>query len=155
MQDSTVIERWNPISLAEMAVGVKGVLYRVINRKPHPFDFDESLKKGIDFLSEASDGCAIFCGEKTDTNFTGTLGPLTFTARYIDIDTTRLNESDFYRRVLESLRKHKEVLQNLSENKNVDDRSALESTKAFFEIMASIAMSEADPTSKSISRSFS
>ena len=102
MQDRMVIERWNPISLADMAVGIKWVLHRALNNKPRPFDFEESLKNGIEFLEEACQGGAIICGEQLQTDFTGTLAPLTFTARHINIDTNNLDESEFFYKVVES-----------------------------------------------------
>ena len=76
MRDNAVVERWNPISSAEMAVGVEGVLHRELKRKPRPLDFEDSLNNGIAFLDEASQSGAIICGDPAQTGFMCTLAPL-------------------------------------------------------------------------------
>ena len=40
MKDNAMIERWNVIDSAAMAVAVEGILYRIENNTPLPFDFD-------------------------------------------------------------------------------------------------------------------
>lgn len=156
MQDNAVVEKWNPISSAEMAVGVKGVLYRVLKDKRHPFDFKDALEKGIDFLGEASDGGAIICGDTPKTNFTGTLAPFTITTRYIPGSTQGLEETEFYRRVVTTLRSYKALLDDLlNNNQEGVNKDKLQNAHEFFSAIAKIMMQEADPVLKSVSRPYS
>ena len=151
MQDYAVVEKWNPISSAEMAVGVKGALYRALNGKPRPFDFVESLEKGIDFLAEASDGGAIICGETPKRGFTGTLSPFTLTMRFVPGDRQEFDETDYYRQVVRTLRSYQSVLDDLRNDKEVKP-DVLENAHKFFDDIAVIMMREADPITKNVSR---
>lgn len=56
MSANFIVEKWNVIDSAEMAVSVASVLYRLLNNKKLPFDFDEAMKRGIAFLEEAKKG---------------------------------------------------------------------------------------------------
>ena len=76
MSDNAMVERWNVIDSAAMAVAVESVLYRIEKGKPFPFDFDEAIEKGIAFLEVARTGGAIICGSPESSEFTGTLSPL-------------------------------------------------------------------------------
>ena len=62
MNDNTMVERSNVIDSAAMAVAIESVLYRIVNDKPVPFDFNEAIERGIAFLEVAQNGGAIICG---------------------------------------------------------------------------------------------
>ncbi len=153
MSDSTIVDRWNVIESAGMAVGVEGVLYRIINDKPSPFDFEESLRDGIDFLEEASNGGAIICGESLSSGFTGTLSPLRWSRDvYIDIEESQLEESQVYKHVVKTLREFKDLLEKIKEKEDIDSESETpKKAHQFFGGLASFLMRQADPVSKSYS----
>lgn len=156
MQDNNVIERWNPISSAEMAVGVKSVLRRHLAKKPRPFDFDESVRSGIEFLKEACEGGAIISGEAQQTGFTGTLAPLTLTLEPLTstlrAEMKGVKDSDtYYKRIVRTLSRYREVLEGLQENSKNIDKPTAEAAHVFFSRISDILMREADPLSKSVS----
>ena len=153
MSDSSIVDRWNVIESAGMAVGVEGVLYRFINNKPSPFDFEESMKDGIDFLDEASNGGAIICGESLSSGFTGTLSPLRWSRDvYIGIEESQLEESEVYKNVVKTLRDFKVLLEKIQRNEEIDsDSEAPMKAHQFFGGLASFLMRQADPVSKSYS----
>ncbi len=59
MIDNFMVERWNVIDSAAMAVSVEGLLYRIIHDKPQPFDFEDALNHGINFLQESGRNCGL------------------------------------------------------------------------------------------------
>ena len=149
MADNLMVDRWNAIDAAAMAVGVEGVLHRVIYDKPRPFDFNDALGRGVEFLREAGTGGAIFCGNSPGSGFTGTLSPLCWsTDAYIEIRSGRGPEDEsFYRDVLKALQSYENVLNNLISGKkceNTESRNALN----FFHALAELLIEQADPTTK-------
>ena len=154
MSDNSVVERWNVIDSAEMAVGVEGVLYRELKKKPRPFDFDESLDSGIAFLHEASCGGAIICGTSESQGFTGTLSPLSWsTDVYIDVEPKQAGEADIYKKIVETLENYKELLEKLKREEQIEYGSAiLEKAHIFFKLLADILIRQADPVARTYSR---
>ena len=155
MSDNSVVERWNVIDSAEMAVGVEGVLYRELNKKPRPFDLDDSLDSGIAFLHEASCGGAIICGTSKSQEFTGTLSPLSWsTDVYIVVEPVKAGKADIYKNIVETLEGYKELLEKLKKKEErIEHGSAiLEKAHIFFKSLADILIRQADPVARTYSR---
>lgn len=155
MGDNAKIERWNVVDAADMAVSVKGILQRKINNKKMPFDFDESLSQGIEFLEEAKTGGSIICGNVQTDNFIGTLSPLrwsmnVYIATVADIKDKK--DEDLYKDVTELLSTFKKTLVKIKDNTSTSPKE-LRDVKCFFDALASIFLSKSDPTTRSYSQS--
>jgi hypothetical protein len=157
MNDNAMIERWNPIDSAKMAVSVKSVLYRLLNGRKPPFDSDEALDEGIAFLKEAQSGGAIICGSPETSDFTGTLSPLRLsTAIYLSVTSTEQEEREveLYKKIVDTLKSYKKLLENAKEAKSIleaETRTAEDALK-FFENLSNALIKQTDPTSESYSR---
>jgi len=147
-----MVDRWNVIDAAAMAVGVEGVLYRIVHDKPRPFDFDEALGRGLEFLREAGTGGAIICGTPPGSGFTGTLSPLCWSAdAYIEIRSGRGPEDkSFYQDVLKALRSYEKLLNNLRSGQAYDKKET-KSTHDFFHTLADLLVEQADSTTRKYS----
>jgi hypothetical protein len=156
MSDNSMVERWNIIDTAEMAVGLESVLSRYLREKPMPFDCLESLERGIEFLEEACNGGAIVCGSVQTSGFTGTLSPLRWSTRIV---TRTSNETDeemaIYKKVIDMLNLYKTMLKGIKEGKQKPDSSIVENAQYFFSTLADTLMREADPLTSSYSRPLS
>lgn len=154
MNDNSMVERWNEIDSAKMAVSVESVLYRILNNKKLPFDFDEALENGIAFLEEAKNGGAIICGTPETSEFTGTLSPLKISLRRFE--TTRIDaekEMEFYESVVSKLKEYKSLLETVREQKEIPKkaRNIAEAAHDFFYTLSNELIKQTDPTSKAYS----
>ncbi len=159
MSDSSMVERWNAVVSADMAVSAEGLLARYTNRKRMPYDAEEALDRAIAFLDEAGSGGAIICGNAKSSGFTGTLSPLRWsTDVYIEVSTGKENEQEveLFQEIVKALNGYKEVLERIRDKKTVDvESSAVKKTHEFFRDLADVLLSEADPVAKSFSHPFS
>lgn len=155
MIDNFMIERWNPIDSAAMAVSVEGLLYRIINKKPRPFDFEDALDSSIDFLKEAGNGGAIICGTPESTGFDGTLSPFCWsTDAYIEIEfapESSERRSDVYEKVVTTLKEYRLLLESIREGHIPEDTSEVTKVYSFFRMLADALMKQADPTTRTYS----
>lgn len=156
MIDNFMVERWNVIDSAAMAVSVEGLLYRIINKKPHPFDFDDALDRGIDFLEEARDGGAIICGTPEASGFTGTLSPLSWsTDAYIEIKfkpEKSEKRDQVYKQVVSTLKEYKLLLESIKKGDTLESfKDKAQSAHGFFRTLADVLMKQADPTTTTYS----
>lgn len=154
MIDNFMVERWNPIDSAAMAVSVEGLLYRIINGKPRPFDFEGALDSGIDFLEEARNGGAIICGTVESTGFDGTLSPFCWsTDAYIEFAPEgSARRSDVYEEVVTTLKEYRLLLESIREERTPEDTDKVEKVHGFFRTLADVLMKQADPTTRTYSR---
>jgi len=155
MSDSLMVERWNVIDSADMAVSIEGVLHRVIQNKKMPYDYEESLGSAIEFLDEAGNGGAIICGTVTSSGFTGTLAPLSWsTDVYIGVKPQgEAEEGELYQKVVETLNEYKMLLEKMRGNKTIDtDSPILKRAHEFFGRLGNLLLSEADPLTRSYSQ---
>ena len=154
MNDNAMVERWNVIDSAAMAVSVESVLYRLINNKPLPFDVDEALKNGIGFLEEAQNGGAIICGEPESSEFNGTLTPLVWSTNiYIN---SKPSEEGMYKKIVATLKSYRDLLEKIKmgEVKKLSSEADLKTANSaygFFHELASELMKQADPVTESYS----
>ena len=154
MNDNAMVERWNVIDSAAMAVAVESVLYRLTKNKPLPFDVDEALKNGIGFLEEAQNGGAIICGEPESSEFNGTLTPLVWSTNiYIN---SQPNEEGMYKKVVETLKSYRDLLEKIrkeqiKELSSKDDIETANTAYEFFHELAGELMKQADPVTESYS----
>ena len=154
MNDNAMVERWNVIDSAAMAVSVKSVLYRLRKNKPLPFDVDDALKNGIGFLEEAQNGGAIICGEPESGEFNGTLTPLVWSTNiYIN---SQPNEEGMYKKIVETLKSYRDLLEKIKKKdiKELSSDTDLETANnayGFFHELASELMKQADPVTESYS----
>lgn len=147
MNDNSMIERWNAIDSAKMAVSVESVLYRVLNNRNLPFDFDEALENGIAFLEEAKNGGAIICGSPETSDFTGTLSPLKVCLRLQP--STETEEIKFYKEVVIKLKEFKELLESVKEQRNIrssEEQDAAKKAYVFFSALSNELIKQTDPT---------
>lgn len=147
MNDNSMIERWNAIDSAKMAVSVESVLYRILNNKNLPFDFDEALETGIAFLEEAKNGGAIICGSPETCDFTGTLSPLKVCLRLAP--STETEEIEFYKEVVNKLKEFKGLLESVKEQRSIQstkERDAAEKAHVFFSALSNELIKQTDPT---------
>lgn len=155
MVDNFMVERWNVIDSAAMAVSVEGLLYRIINDKPQPFDFEDALNHGINFLREAGDGGAIICGTPESTGFDGTLSPFCWsTDAYIEIGLaleSSERRSDVYEKVVTTLKEYRLLLESIREGHIPEDTSEVTKVYSFFRMLAEALMKQADPTTRTYS----
>ncbi len=156
MIDNFMVERWNPIDSAAMAVSVEGLLYRIIHEKPHPFDFEDALNYGIDFLREAGKGGAIICGRAESTGFDGTLSPFCWsTDAYIEVEFTPEGSgkrSDVYDKVVTTLKEYRILLESIQRGDMPEDaKEKAEPVHNFFRTLADALMRQADPTARTYS----
>ncbi len=148
MADNLMVDRWNVIDAAAMAVGVEGLLSRVLHNKPRPFDFDEALIRGIEFLREASTGGAIICGNPPNNGFTGTLSPLCWsTDAYIEIRPNQNQATNVYPEIVKALKSYEELLNKLRSGQAYSKAEA-QSALDFFHALAEILSEQADPATK-------
>lgn len=155
MRDSSVIDQWNIIEAADMAVSVASVLDRLVHNKRLPFDTNEALAQGIAFLEEAQNGGAVICGSQIADGFTGTLSPLRWsTDVYIRFTSEGAAGQDtkWYDGVLKTLRQYQDVLTKLKQNKEVEDREVAERARDFFEALGDLLLSQADPSTRTYSQ---
>lgn len=154
MIDDFMVERWNPIDSAAMAVSVEGLLYRIINGRPKPFDSEDALNQGIDFLQEAGNGGAIICGNVESTGFDGTLSPFCWsTDAYIEFAPEGLERrSDVYEKVVATLKEYRLLLESIREERIPEDTDKVEKVHGFFRTLADALMRQADPTTRTYSR---
>jgi len=154
MIDNFMVERWNPIDSAAMAVSVEGLLYRIIHEKPHPFDFEDALDNGIDFLQEAGNGGAIICGTVESPGFDGTLSPFCWsTDAYIEFAPEGSERrSDVYGKVVTTLKEYRLLLGSIREGHIPEDTNKVEKIHSFFRTLADVLMKQADPTTRTYSR---
>lgn len=156
MSDSTMIDRWNVINAARMAVGVEGVLSRIMRKKPMPFDFDESIDEGIAFLDEAEKGGSILCGNLATCGFSGTLSPLNLSTEILIRFNPQDEKDDLYKEIVSFLAKYKEVLGNIKKGESESNSAKdLEPVCLFFKSLGNIMLSQADPINKTFSRQLS
>ena len=154
MNDNAMIERWNIIDSAAMAVAVESVLYRLTRNKPLPFDFDEALTNGIGFLEEAQNGGAIICGEPESGEFNGTLTPLVWSTNiYIN---SKPNEEEMYKKIVATLKSYRDLLEKIrrEEIKELSADADIETAKTaydFFRQLARELIKQADPVTESYS----
>lgn len=157
MNDNSMIERWNSIDSAKMAVSVKSVLYRLLNNKKPPFDFDEALDEGIAFLQEAQSGGAIICGNPETSDFTGTLSPLRLsTTIYLSFKpaTREEKEIEIYQKIVKTLKSYKQLLERTKEEKTMGDKEQDTAKGAydFFNALSNALIKQTDPTTETYSR---
>lgn len=154
MSANPMIEKWNVIDSAEMAVSVDAALYRLLNKKKLPFDFDEAMERGIAFLEEAREGGAIICGSPEASDFTGTLSPMKWsTDVYLTFDASK-GEMELYNDVVTTLTNYKELLKKLLSEKHLDvdnDLKIANNAHQFFGTLASVLMEQADPLTETYS----
>jgi len=149
-----MVERWNIIDSAAMAVAVESVLYRLTKNKPLPFDVDEALKNGIGFLEEAQNGGAIICGEPESSEFTGTLTPLVWSTNiYINSGPS---EVGMYKKVVATLKSYRDLLEKIrkeqiKELSSENDIDTANNAYRFFHELAGELMKQADPVTESYS----
>jgi len=149
-----MVERWNIIDSAAMAVAVESVLYRLTKNKPLPFDVDEALKNGIGFLEEAQNGGAIICGEPESSEFNGTLTPLVWSTNvYIN---SQVSEEGMYKKVVATLKSFRDLLEKIrreqiEELSSKDDIEIANTAYEFFHELAGELMKQADPVTESYS----
>jgi len=154
MNDNAMVERWNIIDSAAMAVAVESVLYRLTKNKPLPFDVDEALKNGIGFLEEAQNGGAIICGEPESSEFNGTLTPLVWSTNvYIN---SQVSEEGMYKKVVATLKSFRDLLEKIrreqiEELSSKDDIEIANTAYEFFHELAGELMKQADPVTESYS----
>ena len=154
MNDNAMVERWNVIDSAAMAVAVESVLYRLTRNKPLPFDAEEALKSGIGFLEEAQNGGAIICGEPESNEFNGTLTPLVWSTNvYIN---TKPSEDDMYKKIVAKLKSYRDLLEKIRKEqiKELDSEDDIETANTaykFFHELAGELMKQADPVTESYS----
>ena len=153
MIDNFMVERWNPIDSAAMAVSVEGLLYRIINGRPRPFDFEDALNYGIDFLREAGNGGAIICGTTESTGFDGTLSPFCWsTDAYIEFAPKGSERrSDVYEEVVDTLKEYRLLLESIRKGRIPKDTDKVEKVHSFFRTLADVLMKQADPTTRTYS----
>jgi len=153
MIDNFMVERWNPIDSAAMAVSVEGLLYRIIHEKPHPFDFEDALNYGIDFLREAGNGGAIICGTTKSTGFDGTLSPFCWsTDAYIEFAPEGPERrSDVYKKVVATLKEYRLLLESIRRGRIPEDTNKVKKVYSFFQVLADVLMKQADPTTRTYS----
>lgn len=155
MNDNAMVERWNVIDSAAMAVAVESVLYRLTKNKPLPFDVDEALKNGIGFLEEAQNGGAIICGEPESSEFNGTLTPLVWSTN-IYINISKPSEEGMYKKIVATLKSYRDLLEKIrkEEVKELGSKADIETAKTaydFFHQLARELMKQADPVTESYS----
>ena len=154
MSTNPMIEKWNVIDSAEMAVSVDAALYRLLNDKKRPFDFDEAIERGIAFLEEAREGGAILCGSPETSDFTGTLSPMRWsTDVYLTIDAGK-EEMELYNDVVSTLASYKELLQKIKNEEKLDvdsDSNLAVEARQFFRTLATVLMEQADPLTETYS----
>jgi len=149
-----MVERWNIIDSAAMAVAVESVLYRLTKNKPLPFDVDEALINGIGFLEEAQNGGAIICGEPESSEFNGTLTPLVWSTNiYIN---SQASEEGMYKKVVATLKSYRDLLEKIrreqiKELSSEDDIETAKTAYEFFHELAGELMKQADPVTESYS----
>ncbi|MCK5613066.1 hypothetical protein KAR91_64935 [Candidatus Pacearchaeota archaeon] len=151
MLDSSFIERWNVISAATMAVGMGSLLSRLINDKPMPFDYEEALEQGMEFLLEAGDGGAIICGQAKARTFSGTLSPLDWSMNaYIVVAPKDERENvELYKNVVEELNNYQDLLLAIKNKSSIEEKQAvLGRAYKFFKSLSNDLLSQADPVSK-------
>ncbi len=156
MNDNAMVERWNPIDSARMAVSVESVLYRLLHKRPLPFDFDEALDEGIAFLEEAQSGGAIICGMPETSEFTGTLSPLRLsTTIYLSIGSAAQEEKkiELYKKITNTLKQYKNLLEKAKEEKTIktEEQSKAEKAYEFFNALSNVLIKQTDPTSETYS----
>jgi len=152
-----MVERWNPIDSARMAVSVKSVLYRLLNGKKPPFDFNEALDEGIAFLEEAQSGGAIICGNPEASDFTGTLSPLRLsTTIYLSVTSVSREEREIelYQKIVDTLKSYKQLLENTKAKQKIEEKEKDTATEAynFFDTLSNALIRQTDPTSETYSR---
>jgi len=154
MNDNAMVERWNVIDSAAMAVAVESVLYRLTKNKPLPYDVDEALEDGIGFLEEAQNGGAIICGEPESNEFNGTLTPLVWSTNiYIN---TKPSEEGMYKKIVATLKSYRDLLERIrkEEVKELSSKADIEVANTaydFFRELARELMKQADPVTESYS----
>lgn len=151
MVENTMIEKWNVIDSADMAVSIQGIIQRKLNGKKMPFDYDESLEQGIDFLDEASTGGAIICGNVSTSGFVGTLSPLRWSTVVYIANAGKDSEERVYQNVTKALNNYKKLLQNMKNNQDVSGEILLEAN-SFFSALADVLLREADPLTRTYSQ---
>jgi hypothetical protein len=158
MSDSFRVEEWNVLDSAAMAVSVESLLYRLIHGKPKPYDFDEALDRGMQFLKEAGSAGAIMCGRAETSEFHGTLSPLSWsTDAYVQIElkpkaAEREREKVDYATVTETLKQYRNLLQKVKQGQEPQSvKDEAKNAHGFFRALSVVLMSEADPTTKTYS----
>ena len=161
MNDNAMVERWNVIDSAAMAVAIESVLYRMVNGKPVPFDFNEAIKRGIAFLEVARDGGAIICGTPESSAFTGTLSPLKWsTDVYMQIGggegegEGEGEELALYKSVVVALKQYRSLLEKVEKKKKLESESDYKTAQdayTFFHELANELMKQADPITETYS----
>ncbi len=150
-----MIEQWNVIDSAAMAVAVEGVLYRIENNKSLPFDFDEAIEGGIAFLEIARNGGAIICGTPESSEFTGTLSPLKWsTDVYMHVEEEGEGELALYKSVVVALKQYRSLLEKVKKKKKLESESDHKTAKdayKFFHELANELMKQADPVTETYS----
>lgn len=153
-----MIERWNSIDSAKMAVSVESVLYRILNNRNLPFDFDEALDSGIAFLEEAKSGGAIICGSPETNDFTGTLSPLRLsTSVCLSFESTVEEKEgiELYKDIVDTLKKYKNLLEKIKEKKEIEakkERTTANQAYEFFNALSKVLIKQTDPISETYSR---
>jgi hypothetical protein len=130
------------IKSAQMAIGVEGALYQILNKRNLSFDFYKHLDKGINFLQEAEDGEKIISGKKLEKDFFGTLFPLQISieiylkakpcAEYSEI----VDSLDLYKRLLAKIKDKKEILR--------EEINIAKEAHTFFNLLEGKFLSELD-----------
>lgn len=154
MNDNAMVERWNIIDSAAMAVAVESVLYRLTKNKPLPFDVDEALKNGIGFLEEAQNGGAIICGEPESNEFNGTLTPLVWSTNIYS--KSKPSDEKMYSKIVATLKRYRDLLEKIrrEEVKALSSQADIETANTayeFFHELAGELMKQADPVTESYS----
>ncbi|MCK5149392.1 hypothetical protein KAJ87_00510 [Candidatus Pacearchaeota archaeon] len=136
-----MLYEFNAIELSQMTVGVEGLLYRILNKREVPFDFDESLNSGISFLEEAQKGGEIMCRKQVKGDFIGTLFPFKISTKmYLKYKSGK--GTNFYENITESLKSYKNLLENIKIKKTIakTEKSIAEETHNFFEFFKDWSM---------------
>lgn len=157
MNDNAMVERWNPIDSAKMAVSVKSVLYRLLQSRKLPFDFDESIDEGIAFLKEAQSGGAIICGNPETSDFTGNLSPLRMsTTIYLSVETTAKDKKqvEMYQKIVNTLKKYTQLLEKTKKEKSIGikEQDIAKEAYSFFDALSKTLIKQTDPTTETYSR---
>ncbi len=160
VEHSSVVERWNLVDTADLAVRLKSVLRRRIDGRPLPKDSDGDIGAGIDFLRQATGGGAIILGHLPETSsFEGTLSPLRWAAdvRWASVRSEPRSKKE-YTELVDTLKEFEQSLLAVREaiasnDKNAPESGEIEPVAIFFDCLGKILLQEADPVVREYSHS--
>jgi hypothetical protein len=150
------------INAAEMALGVRRILGKVVKKQKFPAEWKKYLDMGITFLNEAqAGGCLISGSAEGFQSFNGTFSPLRLvTDVYIVFKSASPPDSrDEYGRegkVGKLLDKYKTILVDVKEKgaESKIGKSELDELVGFFKQLFNLLLAESDPIIKSHSQTY-